>query len=212
MLRSVAAPVLAVAAVVATVPVPAVAQPDTCVSGFVWREARSGDTVRVTPDMRATIAQQNGNAGANKDPSAGSGPESCSQGYVWREAFNGDTICVTPDFRAQVLADNAAAASRKASNSPDPTPQSQGTEVIFEITGSGTVYTIDTDPPSARVPEGTPVPFKRTMTVPAGVDLIQVIAVGKTGEQGCRITVDGFVGVEHAPGNAHCTYNLIGQP
>ena len=83
---TVAAPALALAAVVATVPAPAVAQPDTCISGFVWREARNGDTVCVTPDMRATIAQQNSTPGANKDPNAGSGPQSCSQGYVWREA------------------------------------------------------------------------------------------------------------------------------
>ena len=41
----------------------AVAQPDTCISGFVWREARNGDTVCVTPDMRATIAQQNSTPG-----------------------------------------------------------------------------------------------------------------------------------------------------
>ena len=96
--------------------------PDTCIQGYVWREARSGDTVCVTPDVRATVAQQNATPGANKDPNAGSGPQSCSQGYVWREAFDGDTICVTPAFRQQMFDANAAAASRKQANQPQPTP------------------------------------------------------------------------------------------
>lgn len=211
-----AAPAVALAALtVGSGVAPVAAQPygpDTCIQGYVWREAAPGDNVCVTPAVRDATAAQNAQAVANRDPNGAYGSNSCKQGFVWREAFDGDVVCVTPDVRSATLADNAAAPSRKASNSAGPTPQSQGTEVTFEITGSGTVYTIDTDPPSARVPEGTPVPFKRTMTVPSGVDLIQVVAVGKTGEQGCRITVDGFVGVEHAPGNAHCTYNLIGQP
>jgi len=81
----------------ALIPVPAAADPlpygpDTCIQGYVWREARPGDTVCVTPEIRATVAKQNSTPGANKDPNAGSGPQSCSQGYVWREAFDGDTI------------------------------------------------------------------------------------------------------------------------
>ena len=96
--------------------------PDTCIQGFVWREARGGDTVCVTPDVRSTVAQQNSTPGASKDPNAGSGPQSCSQGYVWREAFDGDTICVTPAFRQQMLDANAAAASRKQANAPVATP------------------------------------------------------------------------------------------
>jgi hypothetical protein len=181
--------------------------PDTCVQGFVWREARPGDTVCVTPTVRDQVAQQNANPGSNRDPNAGSGPLSCSQGYVWREAFDGDTICVTPDVRAATLADNAAAGSRYARNAPAPTPAAAGQTVTFEITGSGTVYTIDTDPPGPRVPEGTAVPFSRTVTIGPDVGLLQVIAVGKTGEQGCRITIDGFTGVEHNPGEgAHCIY------
>jgi hypothetical protein len=113
----------AVFALMAAIPVPAQAQPlpygpDTCIQGFVWREARTGDTVCVTPDVRAAVAQQNSTPGANKDPNAGSGPQSCSQGYVWREAFDGDTICVTPSFRQQMFDANAAAASRKQANQP----------------------------------------------------------------------------------------------
>lgn len=217
MLAGLAVTALVGATVVTSLSQPAQADPlpygpDTCIDGYVWREARTGDTVCVTPAVRDQVAQQNAHPSSNKDPLAGSGPQSCSQGYVWREAFDGDTICVTPDVRAATKADNAAAASCKASNSPKPAPKPQrGTEVIFEITGTGTVYSIDTDPPSARVAEGTPVPFKRTMTVAPDVELIQVIAVGRTGEQGCRITVDGFVGITQAPGNAHCVYRLKPQ-
>ena len=207
-LRAVAAPALAFAAIVATVPAPAVAQPDTCISGFVWREARNGDTVCVTPDMRATIAQQNSTPGANKDPNAGSGPQSCSQGYVWREAFNGDTICVTPDFRAQVLADNGAAASRVAANEAPPPASAQLRSVLFEVTGSGTVYSIDLDP-FGRIPEGTTAPFHQTTAIGPEVSLLQVVVVTKSGSQGCRITVDNTVVAEEAPGDgAHCVAHL----
>lgn len=111
------------AAAVGVVAMPAPAQalpygPDTCISGFVWREARGGDTVCVTPAERDAVAQQNANPGTNKDPNAGSGPQGCSQGYVWREAFDGDTICVTPTFRKEMRDANAAANSRKAANQP----------------------------------------------------------------------------------------------
>src|SRR5690349_18117105 len=123
-----ASPAIAVA-VLATVTTPTSAAadplpygPDTCIQGYVWREARSGDTVCVTPDIRAAVAQQNANRGAHKDPNGAYGPESCAQGFVWREAFDGDTVCVTPDFRQQMFDANSAAASRKQANAPKPTP------------------------------------------------------------------------------------------
>ena len=188
--------------------------PDTCSSGFVWREAAPGDNVCVTPAVRDATAAQNANAVQNRDPNGAYGSNSCKQGFVWREAFDGDVVCVTPDVRsATTKADNAAAASRKASNAPKPTPVPQGGQrtVVFEITGSGTVYSIDTDPSGDRVAEGTAVPFKRTMTIGPDVGLLQVIAVGKTGEQGCRITLDGTAVVTQAPGtSAHCVYDLAG--
>ncbi|WP_319455807.1 MULTISPECIES: hypothetical protein [unclassified Mycobacterium] len=97
--------------------------PDTCIQGFVWREAQSGDTVCVTPAIRTSTAQQNQAAGQNVEPNGGAyGPATCKQGFVWREAFSGDTVCVTPAVRSQAAADNAAAASRKAANAPQPTP------------------------------------------------------------------------------------------
>ena len=95
--------------------------PDTCNQGFVWREARPGDVVCVTPAVRTSTAQQNQAAAQNVEPNGGAyGPNTCKQGFVWREAFSGDTVCVTPAIRSQAASDNAAAASRKAANAPAP--------------------------------------------------------------------------------------------
>ncbi|ORA39971.1 hypothetical protein [Mycobacterium aquaticum] len=211
--RSAAAAVIGTAVVI---PVPAAADPlpygpDTCIQGYVWREARTGDTVCVTPDERSTVLQQNANPGAHKDPNGAYGPQSCAQGYVWREAFDGDTICVTPDFRQQMLNDNAAAASRKQATQPVPTPgaSANGSTVLFEVTGSGEVYNIVTDPSGADVPDHTKIPWQRTMTVGPDVQLLQVVAPGRdTPGPGCRITVDGKVVVEQPiGGSAHCVFS-----
>ena len=58
--------IIAVAPPAAAEPLPY--GPDTCIQGFVWREARSGDTVWVTPDVRSLTAAQNGAAAQNKEP------------------------------------------------------------------------------------------------------------------------------------------------
>lgn len=119
-------PVLALAFGAVGAQAPAAAEPlpygpDTCAQGFVWREARAGDVVCVTPAVRSSTAQQNGAAAQNVEPNGGAyGPDTCKQGFVWREAFSGDSVCVTPAVRSQAAADNAAAASRKAANAPAP--------------------------------------------------------------------------------------------
>lgn len=81
--------------------------PDTCVQGLVWREARPGDTVCVTPGFRARTATENSAPYANKVPAS----INCVSGFVWREAFDGDIICVTPDIRQQNWNANASAQS-----------------------------------------------------------------------------------------------------
>jgi hypothetical protein len=97
--------------------------PDTCIQGFVWREARVGDTVCVTPNVRSRTAQENSQAAANKEPNGGPyGPDTCKQGFVWREAYPGDHVCVTPNIRSEAASDNAAAASRKQINQPKQPP------------------------------------------------------------------------------------------
>ena len=88
--------------------------PDTCVSGYVWREANPSDHVCVTPDVRTRTAQENAAAASRVDPAGAYGPNSCKQGYVWRNAYQGDAVCVSPGIRDDDAADNAAAASRVA--------------------------------------------------------------------------------------------------
>lgn len=99
--------------------------PDTCIQGYVWREANPQDHVCVTQTVRSQTAQQNQAAAQHRDPNGGAyGPDTCVQGYVWRDAFEADHVCVTPDVRTQAANDNAAAASRMAANGPQPAPPS----------------------------------------------------------------------------------------
>ncbi|MBP2476230.1 hypothetical protein JOF53_005102 [Crossiella equi] len=82
-----------------------------CVQGHVWREAKAGDQVCVTPAVRSQAAADNAAAGS-RWVNGPHGPHTCVQGYVWREAVAGDDVCVTPANRQQARDDNAAAASR----------------------------------------------------------------------------------------------------
>ena len=85
-----------------------------------------------------------------------------------------------------------------------PTASAQSRTVVYEVTGSGTVYSIDLDP-GGRIPEDTAAPFSQTVSIGPDVALLQVVVVTKTGSQGCRITLDGTVVAEQAPGDAaHC--------
>jgi hypothetical protein len=93
-------------------PTPPPLPPDTCISGYVWREAYVGDHVCVTPDQRTQVAQDNAAASARIDPVGAYGPYTCVSGYVWRVARPDDLVCVTPDERTLVAQDNDAASSR----------------------------------------------------------------------------------------------------
>jgi hypothetical protein len=85
----------------------------TCVQGYVWREAFSGDYVCVTPGIREQTWADNAQAQSRIDPvNKAWGPNTCKQGYVWREASSSDLVCVTPETREQARADNAQAQSR----------------------------------------------------------------------------------------------------
>ena len=83
-----------------------------CLQGYVWREARPGDLVCVTPATRTQTRIDNDSA-QQRWTDGPYGPQTCIQGYVWREAYSGDKVCVTPSVRSQAWADNAAAASRR---------------------------------------------------------------------------------------------------
>jgi hypothetical protein len=98
----------------------------------------------------------------------------------------------------------ACAAAAISASFAVPTASAQSRDVIFEVTGSGTVYSIDLDP-GGRIPEDTAAPFTASQAIGPDVSLLQVVVVTKTGSQGCRITVDGNVVAEQPPGDAaHC--------
>jgi hypothetical protein len=91
--------------------------PDTCIQGYVWREAIPGDHVCVTPETRDLAREDNqlANDDSRRSPTGGDyGPDTCVQGYVWRGVVPSDHVCVTPETRDQVQQDNALADSRRA--------------------------------------------------------------------------------------------------
>jgi hypothetical protein len=89
---------------------------DTCLQGFVWRNAYPGDHVCVTPDVRSQVAADNAQAAARRSPNGGPfGADTCRQGFVWRGARASDHVCVTPEVQAQARTDNNAKCTRLAS-------------------------------------------------------------------------------------------------
>jgi hypothetical protein len=87
--------------------------PDTCIQGFVWREATPSDHVCVTSATREQVRNDNAAAVQRRSPNGGLyGADTCRQGYVWREAFPGDHACVTPATRKQALFDNGRKSAR----------------------------------------------------------------------------------------------------
>lgn len=122
---------------------------------------------------------------------------------------------------ASTIAVTITGCQKAAEPKPEPAPESTAVEatatspaqtpaavpdstVLFEVTGSGTAITIDTDPTTDRAYDA-PLPWQRTISVGPDVQLLQVVAVG--GENaGCRITLDGQVVTEQPAGSAHCSY------
>jgi hypothetical protein len=88
--------------------------PDTCIDGYVWREAFTDDHVCVTPDVRSQAAYDNSQASARRQPGGGDwGPNTCRTGYVWRVARPSDLVCVTPEVRSQTEVDNSQEVNRR---------------------------------------------------------------------------------------------------
>jgi hypothetical protein len=91
--------------------------PNTCKSGFVWREADDFDWVCVAPSIRQQVRDDNAQAASRREPNGGAyGPDTCKSGFVWRDAFPNDHICVLPPVRSQAASDNANAQSRLVEN------------------------------------------------------------------------------------------------
>ena len=94
--------------------------PDTCLWGFVWREARPSDHVCVTPAIRSQTWTDNALAASRRSPTGGTwGPDTCLPGFVWRGAYSGDVVCVPPATRTQAADDNAHTAERRARDTYD---------------------------------------------------------------------------------------------
>ncbi len=89
--------------------------PDTCVRGYVWREATPGDHVCVTPAVRTQARSDNAEAANRRNPGGGAyGPDTCKPGYVWRESTRTDHVCVEPAVRSQAASDNKEITKRWA--------------------------------------------------------------------------------------------------
>ncbi|MBS1691781.1 MAG: hypothetical protein JST91_06120 [Actinobacteria bacterium] len=167
--------------------------PDTCKPGFVWREAFDGDTICVTPEIRAENLAANAAAASNRADAPQPTPDGAPQ--------------PTPDGAPQPTPDGAPQPT--PDGTPPPAEPAAERTVVFEITGSGTVYSIDMDPSGTSVGENTAVPFSRTIKIGPDVSLLTVVAVNKTGTQGCRITLDGEVVAQQPPGDAaFCTFAI----
>jgi hypothetical protein len=92
---------------------PATAQWDACMPGYVWRMATPDDHVCATPDTKAQAAKDN--AAAARRNLRG---DTCIRGYVWRLSKPQDHVCVAQQTRNQIVQDNSMAASRLASTAP----------------------------------------------------------------------------------------------
>jgi hypothetical protein len=89
--------------------------PNTCLNGFVWRAAFTGDVVCVTPETRHQVDLDNRAAASRRDPRGAYGPRSCQVPFVWRNSRASDDVCVTVEQRGQAAADNAARETRRNS-------------------------------------------------------------------------------------------------
>ncbi|HYD79528.1 MAG TPA: hypothetical protein VEC06_06950 [Paucimonas sp.] len=89
--------------------------PDTCKSGYVWREAITDDHVCVTPASREQARRDNAQRANRVSPTDRSyGPDTCRPGYVWREVVPTDRVCVTPEIREQTRRENAQFENNRA--------------------------------------------------------------------------------------------------
>lgn len=106
-----------------------------------------------------------------------------------------------------VLSLCAAAGAMAVATPPAASALPANSNVIFEVTGSGRAYTIDTDPSTQRFYD-VQLPWQQNTTIGPDVQMLQVVAVGKDSPTpGCRITVDGKVVAEKPPGgDSHCIF------
>lgn len=85
--------------------------PETCKSGYVWRQGGEADLVCVTPESRARALDDNAKVTAL--PTAAGARTDCGSSLVLRAAFDGDIVCVDPATHAETLQENSLDQSRK---------------------------------------------------------------------------------------------------
>jgi hypothetical protein len=88
--------------------------PETCVQGYVWRQAFDGDGVCVKPEFRTQVLADNAETEARRQP----GSQNCISGYVWRVARPDDLVCVKPEMRSQVATQNTRPDANKQAFAP----------------------------------------------------------------------------------------------
>jgi TIR domain len=85
--------------------------PDTCKTGFVWRDGRTNpvDHVCVTPAVRQQAADDNAAASSRQLGKiyGPNGPDTCIAEYTWRLATPTDHTCVTSERAEQTTQENA---------------------------------------------------------------------------------------------------------
>lgn len=92
--------------------------PDTCKSGYVWREAIANDHVCVKPESREQAKKDNALRESRISPTDHTyGPDTCIQGYVWREVVPSDLVCVDPQIREQTRLENSQFVNNRARGS-----------------------------------------------------------------------------------------------
>lgn len=136
--------------------------PDTCLAGYVWREAFPADHVCVLPETRTQAARDNASAAQRREPAGGAyGPDTCRSGFVWRDARPGDHVCVTPDVRSQAASDNQLATSRRVASAAPKPWNAHGAAVVVNQPH----VLIPTPPPST-----SPAPASQGGSVRRGFD------------------------------------------
>ena len=132
--------------------------PDTCISGFVWREAYAGDHVCVDPAVRLQVSRDNQLAAGRRQSGGGPyGPDTCRKGFVWRQARPDDHVCVPPQSRDQAAADNGAAGTRVVRATP---PSARGAASLAgaQLGRGRSPAEIRDVPLTVRPPVGQPAP------------------------------------------------------
>lgn len=140
---------------------------DTCMPGYIWRQANPNDHVCVTATEREQVAYDNTQAAARscgneavKDPGCVAaimsyGNIACVNGFVWRSAYSGDVVCVTGSQRTQVTSDNSQASTR-LSNLPAPTATPTITPTATATSTPTPAATSTPAPTATSVPSATP--------------------------------------------------------